>query len=353
VTLRAAATSAFERLALPDAVSRAGIAFLVDRARRRLDHADPMIERNFADAMADHPIAERPDAANAQHYELPPEFFELTLGPRRKYSCCLYDGAETLAAAEERALAETASHADLADGQRILELGCGWGSLSLWMAERFPAAEIVAVSNAAAQRRFIEAEAARRGLAALRVVTADMNDFEPAGRFDRIVSVEMWEHMSNWPALLARVRRWLPADGRLFLHVFSHRARPYRFEQADRSDWIAQHFFTGGIMPSHGLIQHLDACFALEQDWRWSGHHYRRTAEDWLANYDRNEAAITDILRHVYGSDAALWKRRWRLFFLATAGLFGAADGEAWGVSHYRLRPATVPASCRGGRGAP
>ena len=221
--------------------------------------------------MAAHPIAERPEAANAQHYELPPEFFALILGPRRKYSCCLYAGDDGLAEAEKRALEATAANAGVADGQRILELGCGWGSLSLWMAEHYPAARIVAVSNAPPQRAFIEAEAARRGLTNLRVVTADMNAFEAEGQFDRIVSVEMWEHMSNWEALLARTRNWIAADGRLFLHVFSHRTMPYRFDTADSADWIAQHFFTGGIMPSHGLIRHLDACFTVEEEWRWSG----------------------------------------------------------------------------------
>jgi len=339
MSLIAAATGAFERLPLPDALSRAAVAFLVERTRRRLGEADLPAERAFAEAMAGHPIAIRPDAANAQHYELPPEFFALILGPRRKYSSCLYEGDDTLAAAEERALEATARHAGLADGQRILELGCGWGSLTLWMAEHFPKAEIVAVSNSAGQRRHIEAEAARRGLGGVRIITADMNDFDPGRRFDRIVSVEMWEHMSNWQALLGRVRHWLEDDGRLFLHVFSHRAAPYRFDQANRADWIAQHFFTGGIMPSHGLIRHLDDAFTVEEDWRWSGEHYRRTAEDWLANYDRNAPAIDAVLRQVYGTEAGLWKRRWRLFFLATAGLFGACDGAAWGVSHYRLRP--------------
>ena len=339
MNLVAAAAAAVERLALPDAVTRAAIRLLVERTSRRLHRADPDAEHSFAVAMASHPIAVRPDAANTQHYELPAEFFALILGPRRKYSCCLYDGAATLAAAEQRALEETAAHAELADGQRILELGCGWGSLSLWMAERFPGAEIIAVSNSAPQRGFIEAEAARRGLSSLRVVTADMNDFEPGGQFDRVVSVEMWEHMSNWQALLRRVRGWVEVDGRLFLHVFSHRSMPYRFDHADASDWIAQHFFTGGIMPSHGLIRHLDDDFAVEAEWRWSGVNYQRTADDWLANYDSNTAALEPLLRAVYGRDAMLWKRRWRLFFLATSGLFGARNGAEWGVSHYRLRP--------------
>jgi len=267
------------------------------------------------------------------------------LGARRKYSCCLYtNGAATLDAAEEQALAETAAHADLADGQRILELGCGWGSLTLWMAERFRRAKIVAVSNSASQRAFIAAEAARRGISNVTLITADMNQFDPAPcvareRFDRVVSVEMWEHMSNWHALLARVHGWLKPDGRLFLHVFSHRLAPYAFDHEDQADWIARHFFTGGIMPSHRLIRQLDERFTLEADWRWSGRHYQRTANDWLNRYDANTAAITPILQAVYGSEARLWRRRWRLFFLATAGLFGAREGNDWGISHYRLRP--------------
>lgn len=271
--------------------------------------------------------------------KLPPVYFAHILGPRRKYSCCLYDGASTLAEAEEYTLAETAAHADLHDGQRVLELGCGWGSLTLWMAERFPRSDIVAVSNSRPQRAHIEAEAARRGLPNVRVVTADMNVFEADGRFDRVVSVEMFEHISNWPALLARVHGWLDRGGLLFLHVFSHRAMPYRFDHDDKADWIAQHFFTGGVMPSHGLIWELDERFVVDADWRWNGMHYRRTAEHWLANFDANAQQIGAILRQVYGNEASLWARRWRLFFLATAGLFGARGGTEWGISHYALRP--------------
>ena len=187
------------------------------------------------------------------------------------------------AEAEEHALRETAQHADLADGQRILELGCGWGSLTLWMAEKYRRSRITAVSNSTPQRRFIEGEATRRGLTNVRVVTQDMNQFEPTGRFDRVVSVEMFEHMANWPALLDRIRSWLRPDGRLFLHVFSHKSAPYRFDHGDDADWIARHFFTGGIMPSHGLIRHFDFSFAVEREWRWDGAHYQRTALDWLA----------------------------------------------------------------------
>ncbi|HQU11953.1 MAG TPA: cyclopropane-fatty-acyl-phospholipid synthase family protein [Acidiphilium sp.] len=330
-----------ERLPIPDALTRRGIAGLVGRTDRKLAAMTEDAERAFARDMARLPIALHTDAANAQHYEVPAAFFGHVLGPRRKYSSCFFRSpADTLEMAEIEALEQTCDHAGLADGQAILELGCGWGSLSLFMAERYPAAAITAVSNSASQRAHIEAEAARLGLANLRVVTADMNAFTPERTFDRVVSVEMFEHMSNWQGLLGRVRQWLAPGGALFLHVFSHRTGPYRFDHDDPADWIARHFFTGGIMPSHGLIGQFSDLFALEANWRWNGTHYARTARLWLENYDRNAGPIDEILSRVYGAEAAVWKRRWRLFFLATEGLFGHAGGESWGVSHYRLRPA-------------
>ncbi len=277
--------------------------------------------RAFANAMRDRPIAVHTAAANEQHYEIPAHFFALVLGPARKYSCCYYAGENTtLAEAEQHALAETSSHARLAEGQSILELGCGWGSLSLWLASQFPQSRTLAVSNSQSQRQFIEQEISDRGLDNLRVVTADVNAFQPEGTFDRVVSVEMFEHVSNWPALLGRIRSWLKPDGLFFMHVFSHHRVPYRFNHEDDSDWIGKHFFTGGIMPSHDLIREFPESFEVEHDWRWSGHHYQRTAEDWLANFDQHKAPIRRILRSVYGDEAELWQRRWRLFFLATAG---------------------------------
>ena len=340
MTMTSSIIGAFEGAPLPDAVRRAAVRKLVQGASRNLSGGDPESDAAFAREMAEHPIAEHVQAANDQHYELPPAFFQRVLGERLKYSCCLYPtGHETLAEAETLALAETCAHADLQDGQQILELGCGWGSLSLWMAETLPRARIVSVSNSAPQRAFIEAQARAQGLSNLTVLTADMNDFDTDQKFDRVVSVEMFEHMANWRALLTRVRRWLKPDGRLFVHVFSHRATPYRFDAEDPQDWIGQHFFTGGVMPSHGLIRQFDDLFRLESDWRWNGGHYERTAKAWLANYDRQAPDIAMVLKDVYGSSAKLWGRRWRLFFLATAGLFGHSGGLHWGVSHYRLAP--------------
>jgi len=354
----AAAIRAFEGAPLPDLIRRAAVEILVSGARRGLAGVPAETAAAFARDMARRPIAEHADAANAQHYELPAAFFEAVLGPQLKYSCGLYAQAgDTLAVAEERALSETAAHAGLANGQAILELGCGWGSLSLWMARALPAARITSVSNSASQGAFIRARAAALGLANLTVITADMNDFvAKAGAYDRIVSVEMFEHMANWRALLTRARTWLKPDGRMFLHVFTHRTTPYRFDLDDEADWIGQHFFSGGVMPSHDLIGQFPDLFAVEADWRWSGGHYRRTAEDWLRNYDRNARTIRQVLRQVYGDDAVLWRRRWRLFFLATSGLFGHRGGAEWGVSHYRLKPVgplTAAAAFRPATAAP
>ena len=336
----ATATSVLERVPVPDPLMRFGISRLVGRTHREMSQAAPDAELTFAQGMRDFPIAAFTDEANQQHYELPAAFFGLVLGPHRKYSSCLYhSAADTLAEAEASALAETCAHASLQDGQAILELGCGWGSLSLWMAAHYPRARITAVSNSASQRAYIMETARVRGLGNLQVITADMNAFAAAETFDRIVSVEMFEHMANWEALLTRARSWLKPGGRLFLHVFTHAAAPYRFDENDPADWIARYFFTGGIMPSHGLIRRFPHLFTLEQDWRWSGVHYQRTADAWLANFDSHAAEIDRLLTGVYGADAALWRRRWRMFFLAVSGLFGHARGEAWGVSHYLLAP--------------
>jgi cyclopropane-fatty-acyl-phospholipid synthase len=340
VSLLAPIISLVERAPLPDALTRAGVSFMCEK-RRRAVHRDRPGDALFAAWMAQRPVAEHTDTANEQHYELPPRFFELSLGPNAKYSCCLYPtGNESLEQAELAALAATAEHAALEDGQHILELGCGWGSLSLYMAARFPNARITAVSNSRPQGEHIRARAAARGLTNLTVLTADMNAFAPDGQFDRVVSVEMFEHMANWRELLGRVKTWLRPDGRLFLHVFSHRQYPYRFDTADKSSWIAQYFFTGGIMPSHALIGQFADVFALEREWWWEGTHYEKTARDWLALFDARVDEIEPVLRDVYGTQTPLWMRRWRLFYLATAGLFGHRGGSEWGVSHWLLKPA-------------
>ncbi|MBW7962375.1 cyclopropane-fatty-acyl-phospholipid synthase family protein [Bradyrhizobium sp. BR 10261] len=330
-----------ERVPLPDLVVRAAIQRLCSRTATRLAAHTAADDAAFAGKMMLRPIAEHTDAANTQHYEVPQSFFTQVLGPNRKYSSCFYKtDATTLQEAEEEALRQTVAHAGLADGQTILELGCGWGALSLWIARQFPHAKVTAVSNSQGQRAYIEDVAQSRGLLNLRVVTADMNVFAPEGQFDRIVSVEMFEHMMNWRKLMTRVRSWLAPDGCFFMHIFTHRAGSYVFDRANREDWIAQHFFTGGVMPSHQLVRQYADIFQIEKEWRWSGTHYQRTAMDWLANFDAHRDTIEAVLRNVYGDETSLWMRRWRWFFLATAGLFGYADGTEWGISHYRMKAA-------------
>lgn len=340
MSLTSALIGIAERVPLPDVVIRTAIERLCARTAAVLSGEGTGAPADFAGATACRRIAEYTDKANSQHYELPAAFFGHVLGPKRKYSCCYYASPDsTLEQAETKALQATISHARLNDGQSILELGCGWGALSLEIARQFPRCAITAVSNSHSQRVHIENEAAKAGLRNLHVVTADVNTFVPQARFDRIVSVEMFEHMMNWHELLKRVRSWLAAEGELFLHIFSHRSGSYVFDHTNPQDWIAQHFFTGGVMPSHDLVRQYGDLFTVEQAWRWNGRHYQRTALDWLNRFDSNRGAIESIFRGVYGNETELWMRRWRWFFLATAGLFGFAGGREWGVSQFRLKP--------------
>ena len=306
-------------------------------AQRREDR-----QRAFMASLSRGPLAAHTDAANQQHYEVPSAFFEIALGPRLKYSCCHYPkGYESLGDAEDDMLRLTCERADLHDGQRVLELGCGWGSLSLWMAAHYPKCEIIALSNSATQKAFIDACADARGLGNLRVITQDMNDFQGAGMFDRIVSVEMFEHMRNYDLLLSRIKSWLHADGRLFVHYFCHRDIAYPFETLGETDWMAKYFFTGGIMPSFDMLKRFPQHFLVEKDWWVSGTHYEKTSNAWLANVDAKRMRVGDIFHQTYGgNDATLWIQRWRMFFMAVAELFGTNRGNTWGVGHFLLRSA-------------
>lgn len=332
-----------ERGLIPDALTRFGIRRL---CRQRLveEHAGDAVAawERFRTLLADlkrSPIAIETDAANEQHYELPPAFFELCLGKRLKYSSCYYpDGSETLDEAEEKMLALYGERAELADGMDILELGCGWGSLTLWMAERYPNARITGVSNSRPQREHIEAQCRARGLRNVRILTCDVNRLELDERFDRVLSIEMFEHMRNYESLLGRIASWLKPGGKLFVHIFCHRELMYPFEVKGRSDWMSKYFFTGGLMPAADTLLHFQRDLVIEEQWRLSGRHYERTANHWLENQDRNRDAVLAVLAEAYGRDQAkLWHQRWRMFWMACAELFGLDGGNEWLVAHYRF----------------
>ncbi len=323
-----------EHGAFPDPLLRMGIRRLVAARKRELVQG---IGRVGADALAHRALAIHTDRANEQHYEVPAELFEAALGPRLKYSSCYYpDAGTTLAEAEEAMLALTCEHADLADGQDVLELGCGWGSLTLWMAARYPRSRITAMSNSHSQREYILSRARSQGLTNVEILTCDFNDFDAEGQFDRVMSVEMFEHLQNWDTAFERVARWLKPEGRAFLHVFCHRTHAYLFE--GQNNWMASHFFTGGLMPAFDLPHAFGQHLAVEADWWIPGSHYERTSNDWLAEFDASTPALRSVLSDTYGEDASRWLHRWRLFFLAVAEMFGYDEGAEWGVGHYRLK---------------
>lgn len=297
--------------------------------------------RAFLDDRSQGPITMHVDDANRQHYEVPTSFFEQILGPRLKYSAAYWpDGVDDLATAEEVTLALTSERAQIRDGHRILELGCGWGSLSLWMAEHHPGSPIIALSNSTTQRAHIEERAAERGLDNLTVVTADVADFEPEGTFDRIVSVEMLEHVNNHGELLARIPGWLAPGGRMFVHVFCHREMGWAFDAGSSGDWMGRYFFSGGIMPSVDTLPRVASELELVDHWRLSGRHYQRTLDAWLARLDQRRDVVMPILADTYGaSEAEAWFHRWRVFLMASAQLWGYRGGDEFLVGHYLFEP--------------
>jgi len=330
-----------EKGLLPDAIIRLGIRRL---CRQRLVDAsntnEALMEQEHADwidVLKESPIALVPEKANEQHYEVPPRLFELVLGDRLKYSSGLWpEGVSSLDESEVAMLKLTIQRAGLVDGQDVLELGCGWGSLTLYMAECFPKSKITAVSNSNDQRQFIEARCEERNLKNVEIITADMNDFETTKLFDRVISIEMFEHMRNYEKLLGRVNVWLKNKGKLFVHIFSHQKIAYPFEDNDDADWMAREFFSGGQMPSHRLLMSFPGQMKIEKDWRVSGTHYEKTSLAWLQKMDKNKAEVLELFKKTYGeSDANSWFQRWRIFFMSCEVLFGFNRGSEWGVSHY------------------
>ena len=331
--------SLLEKNLLPDWLIRIGIRrLLAGRIREEIARYD---RPAYVADLKTRPLAEQTAAANEQHYEVPTRFYQLCLGRNLKYSGCLYPtGRESLDEAEDAMLALYAERARLADGQHILELGCGWGSLALYNAKKFPAAQITAISNSRTQKEHIDAEARKRGLTNLRIVTADINgfDIEP-GRFDRVVSVEMFEHLKNYQRLFAKIARWLKPGGLLFTHIFTHSRFSYHFVAQGPTDWMSRHFFTGGQMPAHDLLPHFQDDLKLVSEWKVDGTHYQKTAEHWLQNMDRNRAEIMPLFAQTYGPEQATkWWAYWRVFYLSCAELWGYRGGEEWLVSHYLFR---------------
>ena len=322
--------------------------FLIRQKIRKLNDERLSIERgkfsseyveNFIQDLKSLPIAIETKSANDQHYEVPAEFFKLCLGEHLKYSCCYWlNTNDNLNTAEENMLKLTCERADLIDGLSILELGCGWGAISLWMAKTYPNSKITSVSNSESQKEYIYKECKTRGITNLEVITADMNVFQTEKKFDRVVSVEMFEHMKNYDILLNKISNWLKDNGKLFVHIFTHKNFSYHFETEGKNNWMGKYFFTGGIMPSHNLLDHFNNDLTIVKNWVVDGTHYHRTAESWLDNMDENIDKITDIFKLTYGRNHTKWKVYWRIFFMACSELWKTSNGNEWQVSHYLFK---------------
>ena len=335
---------AMEAGVIPDSAIRFGIRQLCKKRIDEIDsnsiETDEYNRQMYIDELRKQPLAVHTKDANEQHYELPSNFFLYALGKNLKYSSCFWDDkTKDLDQAEDKALEETIVRAGIEDGHRILELGCGWGSLTLEMGRRFPNSQIVAISNSASQKSFIDSEARKRNLKNILILTRDISRLESLAlefpSFDRVVSVEMFEHFKNYEILLSKISDVLAPGGKLFVHIFTHRKYAYPFETEGDDNWMGKYFFTGGQMPSHDLLMSFQKHLYLEKTWIWDGTHYQKTSNAWLENMDKNRDTIMPILKSSYGDDATIWFQRWRVFFMACAELFGFRNGQEWGVSHY------------------
>lgn len=330
-----------EKGLVPDALIRRGIRSLLKKRLSEIssDDVETMAqhEQQFVAMMNSSPVAVLTEKANEQHYEVPAEFFQTVLGKHLKYSCGYWQGnTQYLDKSESEALRISCEHAQIEDGMHILELGCGWGSLTLWMAKHYPRCKITAVSNSRSQGNYILQEANDLGLLNIDVITADMREFQTQNQFDRVVSVEMFEHMRNYGELYRRISDWLKPDGKFFKHIFVNRSTSYLFEDRDASDWMSRHFFSGGMMPADSLPLMFQDDLKLQHHWRWDGRHYEKTSNAWLLKMDQNRESLWPLFEQTYGKDfASIWWQRWRIFFMACAELFGYQNGQQWWVSHY------------------
>lgn len=330
-----------EKNLLPDFIIRQGIRHLLKKRLQDLAKQSSgdvkTWEDNWVKTLKNSPIAVETEAANEQHYEVPDELYTLCLGPRLKYSSAYYlNPTSTLAEAEDTMIELYCQRAQLSDGQRLLDLGCGWGSLSLTLAAKYPNSQITGFSNSNGQRKFILQQAKNRGIHNLNILTGNIITHEFSEKFDRILSVEMFEHMRNYELLLKKVSHWLNEEGKLFVHIFCHKEYSYPFEVKDDSDWMSKYFFTGGQMPAANLLPKFQEHLSLLNQWTVSGVHYQKTSEDWLINIDRHKNQVLALFRKTMPSSEALkWFQYWRVFFMSCAELFGYNQGREWFVSHY------------------
>uniref|UniRef100_A0A061R6F4 Cyclopropane-fatty-acyl-phospholipid synthase n=2 Tax=Tetraselmis sp. GSL018 TaxID=582737 RepID=A0A061R6F4_9CHLO len=338
-----AAVAVIEKDVVPDFIIRSGIRYLLSTRLAQESKDGEKAQKHvmgFVEELKGMPLAIETDAANEQHYEVPTEYFLLCLGKNLKYSSCIYPrGNETLSEAEEAMLELYCQRAQLQDGQDVLELGCGWGSLCLFVAGKYPNSRVTAVSNSKTQKALIDQRAKERGITNLTVLTENMVNFQTTKSFDRVVSVEMFEHMKNYRELMRRISGWLKPGGLLFVHIFVHRRFPYHFEVEREDDWMAKYFFSGGTMPSLDLLLYFQEHLACEGVWYINGSHYSKTLEAWLERQDRNRGNIMPIFQETYGAgEARKWWVYWRLFYLACSELFNYSGGNEWGVGHYVFR---------------
>jgi len=337
------ALSMVEKGLIPDLLVRIGIRALLRKRLIDINSSEcELADKNqmkMISVMNNSPIAMNTSSANEQHYEVLPEFYELVLGERFKYSCCFWgEDTNNLDTAEINALKITCKRAKLSDGQTVLDMGCGWGSLSLWIAENYPNSSVLSVSNSKTQKTFIENIAKSKNFTNINVITKDMKEFNTDKKFDRIVSLEMFEHMKNYKKLFNRVSKWLNNDGLFFMHIFCHKTVPYEFIDNGPNDWMSRHFFTGGIMPSDDLPLFFQDDLSIAKRWRWNGNHYAKTCNAWLKRMDSQESTIMPVLERVYGDNKKKWQQRWRIFFMSCSELFAFSGGNEWYVSHYLFK---------------